>query len=546
MIENDPAILDEMVEKFYERETAYRNTLRELLDWIRDKDGHLLATVAWMGDSNSYFTSASLKWIAANVFFARDLPIFRDQRVQGNGSIAINENTIHDIQQREPDFRRQLPMTVYLVTRRYHKFGPLLLVAYKEWVYDRNSEEWGPDGRALESSLSITSLDTKSHLVDLDVTDTQYFALDGQHRLLAIKGLQHLLDDGRLEAKSREGKPHIKSSITREDIDKFFDEHGDRLELDTTVLTRLLDEHMGIEILPAVEEGETYLEAVSRLRNIFVDVNETARRLEKGELTLLDENDGFRIVARIVLTKHCLFATSNGLRVNTKRPNVTEKSSDYTTLNTIVNIARVYLMPKQNFALWNNPIFGSNEYGYLRPSVEEVNDGVRELEKYFDAIASIPSLEAMMQGTEVAELRGRNGKDNVLFWPIAQTALAEAVANLQAKQNVPLTELTSIIAKYENDDQMRLTKRDAPWFGVLCDPIKLKIRTQKKYQALCADLFIFLLGSGNEDPNQLEGLRIRFFEARQGVVEDETKPKAYDISGELVTYDDFSLPFPWQ
>ena len=73
-----------------------------------------------------------------------------------------------------------------------------------------------------------------------------------------------------------------------------------------------MDEVMGIEIIPAVQSRETFRESVSRLRNVFVDVNENAKRLEKGELTLLDENDAFRIVARTVMTKHPLFKGGSG------------------------------------------------------------------------------------------------------------------------------------------------------------------------------------------------------------------------------------------
>ena len=194
-------------------------------------------------------------------------------------------------------------MTMYLATREHHKFPSLLLVAYQEWVYDEAHDNWDSHGRAMTNSLNVERLDTKACVVDLDVTTTTYFALDGQHRLMAIKGLKELLDNGRLSAKHKNGTTISGKNITREEIEGYFEGQ----DLDPNKLQNSMDEVIGIEIIPAVQNRETFRESVSRLRNVFVDVNENAKRLEKGELTLLDENNGFRIVARTVMTKHRLF-----------------------------------------------------------------------------------------------------------------------------------------------------------------------------------------------------------------------------------------------
>ena len=532
--------LDTLVLDFASREAEYRSTLRQLLDWVRDKENHLLATQARMGNTRSYITSTSLKWIAANVYYAKDLPIFKDQRIPGTDRIEINEQTRQDIQQREPDYSRQLPMSVYLAIRRHHKFGPLILVAYKSWVYDDTSEMWDAAGRALESSLSLRNLDTKAALVDLDVANTRYFALDGQHRLMAIKGLQHLLD-GRLEGKRKDGTWRRGKAITREQIE----EKRREMNLPVDDLQSLPDENMGIEILPAVQEGETYDEAVSRLRSIFVDVNENARRLEKGELTLLDVNDGFRIVARIVLTTNKLFQPVHE-RVNLKTSNVSERSQNYTTLAHIVEMAREYLYPKKRFLLWSHPLFDSSDFGYLRPPADELDDGVAAIGEYFDALATIPSHRAIVEGSKVETWRSRTENDNVLFWPIAQVALARAIGDLQAERGKTLVSIVAMLAKYEGREQLRLTDAKAPWFGVLCDPIQKKIRRNLQYQHLCTKMFTYLLGGGYESDDQRDELRREFFQARRAGEELGEEVRSYDMSGSLVTYEKFTLPDPWQ
>ena len=67
---------------------------------------------AKMGTNTSYLTSVSLGWIAANVYFSRDLPIFKKHRLAGSNTIDINDTTAIYLQQRAPDYSRQLPMAM--------------------------------------------------------------------------------------------------------------------------------------------------------------------------------------------------------------------------------------------------------------------------------------------------------------------------------------------------------------------------------------------------------------------------------------------------
>ena len=255
-------------EEMLERERNYKETLRLALDWQGDRKNHKVALPAKMGSSKSYLASASLGWIAANVYLARDLPIFRKQ-IRDNGN-AVDAATADCLQLGAPDFSRQLPMTMYLATREHRKFPPLLLVAYQDWVCEPGHDNWGPDGRALTDSLHVERLDTRSFVVDLEVTRTSYFALDGQHRLMAIKGLKELLDNGRLGARKKDGMAIAGMDVTREELEGCCEKAG----LDPNRLLNSMDEIMGVEIIPAVQDRETFGEAVRRLRAMFIDVNE--------------------------------------------------------------------------------------------------------------------------------------------------------------------------------------------------------------------------------------------------------------------------------
>lgn len=531
--------MDEAVDDILEKEKKRRQTLRLLLDWQRDRENHRIALPAEMGTSRSYLMSVPLGWVAANVYFARDMPIFKEHRQKDSDTISINDTTIAYLQQREPDYRRQLPMAIYLATRKHHKFPPLLLVAYQDWVYNPSSNKWGPDEKALEPSLKIESLDTKSCLVDLDTTNTHYFALDGQHRLMAIRGLKELLE-GRLTAKKKDGESIGGKSKTREEIEEHYKEHYQNPDIEINRLQGMLNEIIGVEIIPAVQTNETYKEAVSRLRNVFVDVNENAKRLERGELSLLDENNGFRIVARTLMIKHPLLKN----RVDTKSNQLSENSEDYTTLSTIVNIATEYLGQTPRFAEWKNPILGLKDVGVMRPEDREISRGLTKLDEYFKELEVLPSHHNMRQGESAKNLRNEN-EGNILFRPIAQVALAKAIANLQREKALNLKEMMQKLAEHEKARDLRLTSKETPWFGILCDPITKKIRRQKASQTLCERMFFYLLGGGIEDKDDREALRNDFFEARRGSTESG-EIKAYDMSGALVEKDNFYLPHPWQ
>ena len=187
----DLSSITDVVQVLQERQRA----LSVLLNEQRTRARHHLALGVRMGEVCSYVTSVSLRWVAENVGFAADLPIFRES-VEGSKRIAVDKETVDRMQQRHPDWRRQLEMTAYLVTRRHHKFPPLLLVGYQHWVYGEKSEEWGTDAHAMQDSLTLTGLEPSGTYWDLDDSETKFYALDGQHRLMAILGLKELITTG--------------------------------------------------------------------------------------------------------------------------------------------------------------------------------------------------------------------------------------------------------------------------------------------------------------------------------------------------------------
>ena len=263
---------DQVVNDVMQMEERNRQALSLLLELQREKDGHLLALRTRMGEIPSFVASVTLSWVAQNVHLTNDLPIFK-RKTDAIKKSFTDKNLFDDIKLRQPDWRRQLPMVLYLATRRHHKFPPILVIGCQDWVYDNNAEQWGLDKRAMQNSHTAMSLESRANYFDLDTRNTKYYAVDGQHRLTAILGLHELLTKGKLFALDAEGKPEPKRFITRETI--YAQAQNENGEDEHTVHNRLeglMSESIGIEIIPAVVTGETYEEAIFRLRNTFLDV----------------------------------------------------------------------------------------------------------------------------------------------------------------------------------------------------------------------------------------------------------------------------------
>lgn len=524
------------------QEAKKRQALSLLLGELRGKGEHHLAIQVHMGDVNSYITSVSLGWIVNKVGFAADLPIFKES-IEGSRRIAIDPMTIQTVTQRNPDWRRQQDMAAYLAASRHHKFPPLLVVAYQHWVYEEDSDKWGPDDKAMQDSLTVTGLESSGTYWDLDDGNTQFYALDGQHRLMAIQGLKELVTSGSLHAMDENRKPRNQAPLSRDNLIGYLQASigGDETAIHER-MQRLMDERIGIEIVPAVLTGESFIRALRRLRQLFVDVNQNAKLLTKPELAQLDENNGFRIVARKLMGEHALLGNGTNAagqtfaRVDTKSPTLRDSSAAYTTLHHLSIIVENYLVERktpEKVASWR-PVVNNL---YQRPDDESLDAGTAAMIEYFDALERLPSHEAFIQGKPAGEIR--KDDDNILFRPVVQMALAEAVGKL-SHQGISLGTIGDVLADQEARGQLRLTERSTPWFGVLCDPVSHKMRRQARNEVLCCRLFQYLLGGGIPEDVEREDLRAAF--ASERCVDDA----AIDLNGDRVKVDDVRLPNPWR
>lgn len=522
---------EDLIDDELEREQRGKQLFLMFLDRERQKKGHLMALNARMGLTRSYVTTASLGWVAQNVRFATELPLFKEFR-DAKGNVIVTRDTAAKVQQRDLDWRRQYPMTLYLAKRKAHKFPALLLVVTQQWVDDPSSDEWGADKRAQKDSINIQSLDTSGTVLDLGIGEEDLlYAIDGQHRLMAIRGLSELLQ-GRLFVKNRESKP-LKNSITPEDVVE-----ESRGAMSLADLQGLMSERIGIEIIPAVLKGETREEALRRVRSIFVHVNRTAQPLSKGEIALLDEDDGFAVVARYVVVMHKLLSDDD--RVHMTKGQLAASSKELTTLETVVAISTQFLKQHGQFHHWKPD---SRSEMCMRPEEESLDEGYELLMSYFDALAQIHSYQRVLQGGEPKKFRETD--HNMLFRPMAQMAMANALGGLVTSAEKPRTlqSLITVISAKDEEDVFNYTDPKNPWYGVIWDPAKKKMLRTAGAQLLCTNILTHLLGGGTGDDKEFDQLQEAFASARTIALDDEVF--AVDLKGERVTPDKVLLPSPW-
>ena len=532
-MDNVDKSIEGVLEDVVKAERRDRQALYILLDRQSQKHGYIFALKLEMGTTISYITSVTLDWVAQKVSYARELPVFKGKFNPDTNKVQIDEETASEIRQREPDWRRQFPMTMYLVKRDHHKFPPILVVAHQDWVHTPDADEWGVDGRATRSSIEERSLDSAGTYFELGTSETTlFYALDGQHRLMAIRGLHTLLKEGKLHARTIKNEQRNKFESTDE-----LAEQG----INTQKIQSRMSEKIGIEIIPAVLKGETAEEALQRLRSIFVHVNQNAKRLEKGELAQLDEDDGFAIVARRVTSTHRLLKG----HVRMKGGQLPVSSPCYTTMETVVSVAQEYLGQLEVYARWNQ-----DKDMKIRPDEKELVSGTEKLKSYFNALSELPSHRAIINGAdgeEIERMRQKDGEDNMLFRPVAQEALARAIGRLEREREYDVKKIAAKLARQEIAGQLKLCDKKAPWFGVLVDPSNNEVMRRKEAdKTLCAKLLVHLLDGTHTEEEQNE-LREKFalgrVVSRDGNQEDW---KAVNLKGNVVRLDSVYLPTPWE
>lgn len=516
-------------QQYPESVTENHQVLSVLLDQLLGKKDQILVQQTKMGNVAAYVGSVTLEWFANRVKFASTLPILQNKYNPETENIEIDADSIDEVQQRPLDWSRQAPLVQYLAARKNHKFPPVLVVINQPWVDNAKADEWDSEGCAKKATTNFIPLDKNGTVGLLNVAEenVSIYALDGQHRLMGVQGLLELLKTGKLRRFKKDKTPND-SYIT-------LDELIDSSQIDADYLQNLPQEKIGIEFICAVNAGETYTEAKQRVRSIFVHVNLMAAPLTKGQLTQLNEDDGFAIVARKIAVTHPLLADKENRkpRINWNSATVAKNSTVLTTLQALQDMSTKYL--GQKFLHWQ-PL----EKGLIsmRPEYEELQEGIADFTELFDYLASLPSYKILdHEDTPVLRrfsFEKGGGEGNILFRPVAQVALAQALGILVFKKGLSLETIFKKLRKF--DRQGGFSEMEFPhsvWYGVLYDPNKKRVQVAGK--ELAVKLLVYILG-GMKDQMEVAQLRKALADAR--TMEDHS----IGFDGKLVDQQDVGLP----
>ncbi len=528
----------DITSQLLQQKTEEKQALALLLEPYLSRQEQLFVQKTQMGNAQSYLGSVTLEWLASRVYFALQLPLFRRKYDQDSHNIIRDSETIEELQQRPLDWSRQAHLAQYLAVLKNHKFPPILVVISQDWVNDTTAPEWDINCCANVSVDDFISLDKNDSIGLLNIGE-QYsiFALDGQHRLMGIQGLMELLKTGKLEVYNKDKK----AKGTPIKLDDLIEEYN----LDPLALQSLAKEKIGIEIIPAVIKGETYEEARRRVRSVFVHVNRMAISLSKGQLVLLNEDDGFAIVSRRLAITHPLLKDRDekdwNPRVNWDSATIANKSTVLTTLQALQDMTEGYLESK--FCQWKTK--DKKNLISLRPDDEEIEEGLKLLSKLFDELASLPSYRQLEQGVKTYELRRFNhekggGEGNFLFRPVGQIALAQALGFLVFIQKMNLESITKKLIYFDEIGGFSyMDTSQSIWYGVLYDPMKKRIQVSGK--KLASRLLIYLLGGVKDDLEKAE-IRRALAEARTIKDAATNEEKTIDFQGNFVNPKKVGLP----
>ena len=386
-----------------------------------------------MGDWKYYSTMLPFKEVAS--------------RIQRASEINTHPG-LDNMLQRELG-RRIIGIAEYLQTQPERFFSAIVVGVYggsPDWFPIEIDDDRGPEPANLSErageSLGILRLSG----------DERLFAVDGQHRVEAIK--KALLED---------------PALASEELAVLFVAHQD------------------------TAEGRAIT------RRLFTTLNKYAKPVTKSEIIALDEDDAFAVVTRMIVNDYEGLNTNvkvNGQELSLVRFEGAQiPSSDscsITTIRMLYDLLTALSVPQKSSK--------RKELKQSRPSQETIKamyadheifwNGLKEhIPEMSEALGSNPTMQV------AAKHRHREG-GHILFRPVGQEAFARALRTL-LDRDIPIQQAIKALSS----TQLMLNR--APWTHVMWDPSRKAMnRTNLK---LAESLLLHMVHEPPADPKfQLE------------------------------------------
>lgn len=346
------------------------------------------AIKAQMGRWEYYIVRMSMRELAENIRYAEEI----------HGPTQLS-----DAIQRELNRSRATKEIASYLVRQEDRFFSSIVVA----VLD-GEPQWHPV--SLEDNPEFTMLSSDRRLSEafgvLTFNGEQnYYALDGQHRLSAIR---QLLDG--------ETDYTFPPEFRREEVSVIF----------------VLPRHL-----------EDVNDFIVRYRRLFGNLNRYAKPMSQYDNIVMDEDDAVAIVTRRLITTHPFFKMpgkefeSSRIKM-AKGKNIQAGSSHFTSLEMLYEINEHLLATAQRRNIgWGADKTSVKDFKRFRPLDDEIDAMETELTLCWDALTA--ALPVLHQDPAIMRVHNPSREDFdedtssydcVLFWPIVQMVMADLAREL--------------------------------------------------------------------------------------------------------------------
>ena len=256
------------------------------------------------------------------------------------------------------------------------------------------------------------------------------------------------------------------------------------------------------------EEGQA---GIVNTRRLFTHLNRYAKKTTDSENYTIDEDDGYAIVTRRLVRTHPvlkdkIWYKSGNLPQGGKDgepPDVIYSRDCFTTLKTVYNCNKMLLEAKHKFP---------KAWSRVRPEPELLDQLTEECTDLWDSICEIEPIGLLASGQKsCSEFRptqpGQRGNGHVLFRPLGQAALAEAIVKTIHEPEPNFDGIGDICKACAKID-WRLSS--PPWAGVFSKADgSMQDSNTRKRQSVGSKLLRYMLGVPwpSADPDLLQEYR---------------------------------------
>ena len=252
----------------------------------------------------------------------------------------------------------------------------------------------------------------------------KYYALDGQHRLAAIKTILEPTSD----SKHRFARDYVSEGFKQ----------------------RFREEEISVIMVVQDPGGDERVkdEILRDYRRLFSSLNRYARATDESTNIIMDEDDGISILTRRLIREHDFFKwlvedpTEYSIVKTTKGKNLKTGDAYFTQIEVLYAMNRTFLnSASRNARGWKlseDEIIPDKDFKkiwrIIRPSDEVLDEYYGELVAIWDGLlTNLPDLRqppANMRTHNPAPGEEDNSVDHVLYWPIGQQMVATVIREL--------------------------------------------------------------------------------------------------------------------